>query len=65
MSPSGRSERGPAFLPAGADDTTLAKAAAANQREWIVRTARAGGGAVHRERGATWVVSPWWLHLGR
>ena len=58
MSPSGRSERGLAFLPAGADDTTLAKAAAANQREWIVRTARAGGGAVHRGRGATWVVSP-------
>ena len=58
MSPSGRSERGPAFLPAGADDTTLAKAAAANQREWIARTARAGGGAVHRGRGATWVISP-------
>ena len=58
MSPSDRTERGLAFLPVGADDTTLAKAAAANQREWIVRTARAGGGAVHRGRGATWVVSP-------
>lgn len=58
MSPSGRSERGLAFLPAGADGETLARAAAANQREWIVRTARADGGAVHRERGATWVVSP-------
>ena len=57
MSPSGRSERGLAFLPVGADDATLATAAAANQREWIVRTARASGGSVHRGRGATWVVT--------
>lgn len=45
------------MLARGASDGDLVRAAAANQTEWIVRTAEAAGGIVRRERGVTWTVS--------
>ncbi|MGH3110356.1 MAG: GNAT family N-acetyltransferase [Gaiellaceae bacterium] len=45
------------MLARGASDGDLVRAATANQTEWMVRTAEAAGGVVHRERGATWAVS--------
>jgi GNAT superfamily N-acetyltransferase len=46
------------MLARGAANGDLVRAAAANQAEWLLRTAEAAGGAVHRERGASWAVSP-------
>jgi GNAT superfamily N-acetyltransferase len=44
-------------LARGASDGDLVRAAAANQTEWMIRTAEAADGSVHRERGVTWAVS--------
>ncbi len=46
------------MLARGASNGDLVRAAAANQTEWMLRTAEAAGGAVHRERGASWALSP-------
>jgi GNAT superfamily N-acetyltransferase len=46
------------MLARGASNGDLVRAAAANQAEWMLRTAEAAGGTVHRERGASWAVSP-------
>ncbi len=46
------------MLARGASDGDLVRAAAANQTEWMARTAEAAGGIVHRERGVTWAASP-------
>ena len=46
------------MLARGASNGDLARAAAANQTEWMLRTAEAAGGTVHRERGASWALSP-------
>lgn len=46
------------MLARGASNGDLVRAAAANQAEWMLRTADAAGGVVHRERGADWAVSP-------
>jgi GNAT superfamily N-acetyltransferase len=46
------------MLARDASDGDLVRAAAANQAEWMLRTGEAAGGSVHRERGATWCVSP-------
>jgi GNAT superfamily N-acetyltransferase len=45
------------MLARGASNGDLVRAAAANQTEWMLRTAEAAGGAVHRERGASWALS--------
>ncbi|HEX2427253.1 MAG TPA: GNAT family N-acetyltransferase [Gaiellaceae bacterium] len=45
------------MLGGGQPDTTLVRAAAANQTAWLARIAEAAGGTVHRERGVTWMVS--------
>jgi GNAT superfamily N-acetyltransferase len=45
------------MLARGASSGDLVRAAAANQTEWMLRTAEAAGGTVHRERGAGWAVS--------
>ena len=47
----------PRMLARGASNGDLVRAAAANQTEWMLRTAEAAGGAVHRERGACWALS--------
>lgn len=47
----------PAVLARGASDGDLVRAAAANQTEWVARTADAAGGIVRRERGVTWTAS--------
>jgi GNAT superfamily N-acetyltransferase len=44
-------------LARGASRGDLARAAAANQTEWLARTAEAAGGIVRRERGVTWTAS--------
>ena len=46
------------MLARGASNGDLVRAAAANQTEWMLRAAEAAGGTVHRERGASWAVSP-------
>jgi GNAT superfamily N-acetyltransferase len=46
------------MLARGASNGDLVRAAAANQAEWMLRTADAAGGVVHRERGAHWAASP-------
>jgi GNAT superfamily N-acetyltransferase len=46
------------MLARGASNGDLVRAAAANQTEWMLRTAEAAGGTVHRERGASWALSP-------
>jgi GNAT superfamily N-acetyltransferase len=46
------------MLARGAANGDLVRAAAANQTEWMLRTAEAAGGVLHRERGAAWAVSP-------
>jgi ribosomal protein S18 acetylase RimI-like enzyme len=46
------------MLARGAANGDLVRAAAANQTEWMLRTAEASGGVVHRERGVAWAVSP-------
>jgi GNAT superfamily N-acetyltransferase len=46
------------MLAAGAPADLLMRAAAANQTAWMERTAKAAGGAAHRERGVRWMVSP-------
>jgi GNAT superfamily N-acetyltransferase len=45
------------MLARGASNGDLVRAAAANQTEWMLRTAEAAGGVVHRERGVAWAVS--------
>jgi GNAT superfamily N-acetyltransferase len=45
------------MLARGAANGDLVRAAAANQTEWMLRTAEAAGGTVHRERGVAWAVS--------
>jgi GNAT superfamily N-acetyltransferase len=45
------------MLARGGSDGDLVRAAAANQAEWMLRTAEAAGGTVHRERGVAWCVS--------
>jgi GNAT superfamily N-acetyltransferase len=45
------------MLAHGVLDGDFTRAAAANQTEWMARTAEADGGFVRRERGVTWVVS--------
>jgi GNAT superfamily N-acetyltransferase len=45
------------MLAPGASDGDFTRAAAANQTEWMARTAEAAGGFVRRERGVTWMVS--------
>jgi hypothetical protein len=45
-------------LARGASDGDLVRAAAANQTEWIARTAEAADGIVRREKGGTWGASP-------
>jgi GNAT superfamily N-acetyltransferase len=44
-------------LARGASSGDLVRAAAANQTEWMARTADAAGGIVRRERGVTWTAS--------
>lgn len=46
------------MLARGTSNGDLVRAAAANQTEWMLRAAEAAGGTVHRERGASWAVSP-------
>ena len=46
------------MLARGASSGDLLRAAAANQTEWMARTAEAAGGIARRERGATWTASP-------
>jgi ribosomal protein S18 acetylase RimI-like enzyme len=46
------------MLARGASNGDLVRAAAVNQAEWMLRTAEAAGGVVHRERGADWAASP-------
>jgi GNAT superfamily N-acetyltransferase len=46
------------MLARGASNGDLVRAAAANQTEWMLRTAEAAGGTVHRERGASWAIWP-------
>jgi predicted N-acetyltransferase YhbS len=46
------------MLARGASNGDLVRAAAANQREWMLRAAEAAGGVVHREPGVCWAVSP-------
>lgn len=46
------------MLGRGASNGDLVRAAVANQTEWMLRTAEAAGGTVHRERGASWAASP-------
>jgi GNAT superfamily N-acetyltransferase len=48
----------PRMLARGASSDDLVRAAAANQAEWMLRTAEAAGGSVHRERRVAWCVSP-------
>ncbi|HWM11520.1 MAG TPA: GNAT family N-acetyltransferase [Solirubrobacteraceae bacterium] len=45
------------MLTRGTSNGDLVRAAAANQTEWMLRTAEAAGGTVHRERGASWALS--------
>jgi GNAT superfamily N-acetyltransferase len=45
-------------LSRGASNGDLVRAAAANQTEWLARTAEAAGGIARRERGVTWTASP-------
>ncbi len=45
------------MLARGASNGDLVRAAAANQTEWLLRTAEAAGGTVRREPGASWAVS--------
>jgi len=47
----------PLVLSRGASDGDLVRAAAANQTEWMARTAEAAGGIVRTEPGVTWTVS--------
>jgi GNAT superfamily N-acetyltransferase len=44
-------------LARGASNGDLVRAAAANQTEWMARTAEAAGGIVRRERGVAWMSS--------
>jgi ribosomal protein S18 acetylase RimI-like enzyme len=46
------------MLARGAANGDLDRAAAANQAEWMLRTAEAACGVEHRERGTAWAVSP-------
>ena len=51
------------MLERGAANGDLVRAAAANQTEWMLRTAEAAGGIVHRERGVAWAASAAGAHL--
>ena len=50
-------ESGRTFLQ-DASPAQLLRAVASNHRSWIIRSARAGGGEVHRANGAQWVYAP-------